>query len=59
MAIPHHPGRRAPSHLDALNGQLDVTWCWIPGQAGNPENERADQLAQRGLAEAIEAKRQA
>ena len=55
----HRAGLVAGNRLDVLNSQLNVTWRWIPGHAGNPENERADQLAQRGLAEAIEAKRQA
>jgi len=28
-----------------------VEWVWVRGHAGHPENERADQLARRGLAE--------
>ena len=30
--------------LDLLMG-LDVTFCWVKGHAGNPLNERCDQLA--------------
>ncbi|MEO5335841.1 MAG: ribonuclease HI [Magnetospirillum sp. WYHS-4] len=29
-----------------------VEWHWVKGHAGHPENERADQLAREGLAEA-------
>jgi ribonuclease HI len=28
-----------------------VTWHWIKGHAGHPENERADELAREGMAE--------
>ena len=28
----------------------DVTWEWIKGHAGHPENERADELARAGMA---------
>ncbi|MGH1417832.1 MAG: ribonuclease HI [Hyphomicrobiaceae bacterium] len=37
--------------LDELNGQHDVSWHWVKGHAGHPENERADELARRGMAE--------
>ncbi|MDH5798650.1 MAG: ribonuclease HI, partial [Paracoccaceae bacterium] len=28
----------------------EVTWEWIKGHAGHPENERADELARAGMA---------
>ncbi len=31
--------------LDALVASRDVTWQWVRGHAGHPQNERADQLA--------------
>ena len=36
--------------LDALRGQHDVSWHWLKGHAGHPENERADELAREGMA---------
>jgi ribonuclease HI len=30
----------------------DVQWLWVKGHAGDPGNERADALANRGMAEA-------
>jgi ribonuclease HI len=37
--------------LDALAMQHDIQWLWVKGHAGHPENERADALANRGIAE--------
>ena len=31
--------------LDDLTRNHDVSWDWVKGHAGHPENERADQLA--------------
>ena len=31
--------------LDAALSSHDVTWKWVKGHAGHPENERADRLA--------------
>jgi ribonuclease HI len=36
--------------LDALRGLHAVEWRWVKGHAGDPGNERADQLANRGCA---------
>jgi ribonuclease HI len=38
--------------LDAATARHDVEWLWVKGHAGNPGNERADELANRGMAEA-------
>ncbi len=35
--------------LDVLARQFQVEWTWVKGHAGNPGNERADQLANRGI----------
>ena len=35
--------------LDAAAAKHDVSWEWIKGHAGHPENERADELARRGV----------
>ncbi|MCW1950504.1 MAG: ribonuclease HI [Octadecabacter sp.] len=36
--------------LDEARGRHDVTWEWVKGHAGHPENERADELARAGMA---------
>ena len=36
--------------LDALAAGHHVTWRWVRGHAGDPGNERADALANRGVA---------
>ena len=36
--------------LDALVGSHDVQWHWVKGHSGDPGNERADALANRGVA---------
>lgn len=35
--------------LDAAREQHDITWHWVKGHAGHPENERADELAREGV----------
>jgi len=35
--------------LDAANARHQVDWRWVKGHAGDPGNEMADQLANRGL----------
>lgn len=39
--------------LDELVSQHQVHWMWVKGHAGNPGNERADQLANRGIDELV------
>jgi ribonuclease HI len=35
--------------LDKLNEQHDVKWHWVKGHSGHPQNELADQLANKGI----------
>ena len=35
--------------LDELAAKHDIEWHWVKGHAGHPENERADQLANKGI----------
>ena len=39
--------------LDAEAARHRVSWHWVKGHAGHPDNERADALANRGLEEAL------
>jgi len=36
--------------LDDAQARHMVTWEWVKGHAGHPENERADELARQGMA---------
>ncbi|HEX8986754.1 MAG TPA: ribonuclease HI [Rhodocyclaceae bacterium] len=38
--------------LDALASQHSLEWFWVRGHNGHPENERADELARRGVEQA-------
>jgi ribonuclease HI len=38
--------------LDAAKASHDIEFHWVRGHAGHPENERADELARKGLQEA-------
>ena len=38
--------------LDALASEHSIEWIWVRGHAGHEGNERADALANRGVAEA-------
>ncbi|NFV81460.1 ribonuclease HI [Magnetospirillum aberrantis] len=38
--------------LDEAASRHRVTWNWVRGHNGHPENERADELARRGAKEA-------
>ena len=35
--------------LDAIAAKHQVTWQWVKGHSGHPENERADELARSGI----------
>ena len=37
--------------LDEENQRHEVSWHWVKGHSGHRENERADQLANRGIDE--------
>lgn len=37
--------------LEAAAASHDVRWHWVRGHAGHPQNERADELANRGIDE--------
>jgi ribonuclease HI len=41
--------------LETAVERHQVDWLWVKGHAGNPGNERADALANRGMAEARSA----
>jgi ribonuclease HI len=43
------------TRLEDATARHDVTWLWVKGHAGHPENERADQLACQGAAESAPA----
>jgi ribonuclease HI len=33
-----------------LSQKMDLTWQWVRGHNGHPENEHADQLARNAIA---------
>lgn len=35
--------------LDEKSAEHKITWKWVKGHAGHPENERADELANLGI----------
>lgn len=39
--------------LDQLSQQHQITWNWVKGHSGHDENERVDQLANRGIDELL------
>ena len=36
--------------LHDLSKKHEITWVWVKGHAGHPENERCDQLANEAMA---------
>ena len=42
--------------LDAAAARHEIEWLWVKGHAGHPDNERADRLARKGLAQTREAR---
>ena len=42
--------------LDLLNKKHSVSWHWVRGHTGHPENERADALANRAIDELMNEK---
>jgi len=40
--------------LDELAGRHEIRWHWVKGHSGDPGNERADALANRGVASLTE-----
>ena len=40
------------TELDKLNQNHEISWEWIKGHSGHPENERADALANEAIVEA-------
>ncbi|NVJ61689.1 MAG: ribonuclease HI [Gammaproteobacteria bacterium] len=40
--------------LDQAVQRHSVNWHWVKGHSGHPENEKADELANRGVAQALE-----
>lgn len=37
--------------LDTATDRHDITWHWVKGHTGNVGNERADELARKGISE--------
>ena len=40
--------------LDALSQQHQIEWLWVKGHAGDAGNERADALANQGVAQVMQ-----
>ena len=41
--------------LEAVQEPHNMTWKWVKGHAGDPGNERADEIARRGMAPFLKA----
>jgi ribonuclease HI len=44
--------------LDQLTQHHEIEWCWVRGHSGHSDNERADQLANRGVETMISEEQQ-
>ena len=42
--------------LDSIQGEHEMTWKWVKGHAGDPGNERADEIARRGMTPYLNAR---
>ncbi len=40
--------------LDTLVTEHEISWHWVKGHTGHPENEKADELANHGIDELLE-----
>ena len=43
--------------LDTIRQKHEIEWRWVKGHAGHPENERADRLANDGIAQLLARQR--
>ena len=44
-----NPGPGGWQRLDEATKRHQIAWHWVKGHAGDPMNERADELARRGM----------
>jgi len=55
MGGKRHRGNRLKTRnfeeLHKLNQRHTITWIWVKGHNGHPENERCDELANEAIAE--------
>ena len=58
MTSDRKPVRNADlwKELDLLAAQHEIAWRWVRGHSGHPENERADALANQGVAQVLETR---
>jgi ribonuclease HI len=42
--------------LEALSSLHSIDWRWVKGHAGDPGNEKADELANQGVEQALKAR---
>ncbi|MBX2835769.1 MAG: ribonuclease HI [Gammaproteobacteria bacterium] len=40
--------------IDTLSQTHAISWCWVKGHSGHPENERCDELANLGIDELVD-----